>query len=76
MFLSEYPYSSIAQSVEHSAVNRRVVGSSPTGGAKSDKSEPHKLRLGFVFLCRKGSCRDNCVSVIPERRIIAYYRLI
>ena len=27
-------YSSIAQLVEHAAVNRRVVGSSPTGGAK------------------------------------------
>ena len=27
-------YSSIAQSVEHAAVNRRVVGSSPTGGAR------------------------------------------
>ena len=27
-------YSSLAQSVEHSAVNRRVVGSSPTGGAR------------------------------------------
>jgi hypothetical protein len=27
-------YSSIAQSVEHAAVNRRVVGSSPTWGAK------------------------------------------
>ena len=26
-------YSSLAQSVEHSAVNRSVVGSSPTGGA-------------------------------------------
>ena len=26
-------YSSLAQSVEHAAVNRRVVGSSPTGGA-------------------------------------------
>ena len=26
-------YSSIAQSVEHAAVNRGVVGSSPTGGA-------------------------------------------
>ena len=32
-------YSSLAQSVEHAAVNRSVVGSSPTGGA---------------FLCRKG----------------------
>ena len=28
-------YSSIAQSVEHAAVNRGVVGSSPTGGAKN-----------------------------------------
>ena len=28
-------HSSIAQSVEHAAVNRGVVGSSPTGGAKS-----------------------------------------
>ena len=26
-------YSSLAQLVEHAAVNRRVVGSSPTGGA-------------------------------------------
>ena len=26
-------HSSLAQSVEHAAVNRRVVGSSPTGGA-------------------------------------------
>ena len=30
-------YSSLAQSVEHSAVNRRVVGSNPTRGAKSFK---------------------------------------
>lgn len=29
-------YSSLAQSVEHSAVNRSVVGSSPTGGAKNN----------------------------------------
>ena len=28
-------YSSLAQSVEHAAVNRSVVGSSPTGGAKN-----------------------------------------
>ena len=29
-------YSSLAQLVEHAAVNRRVVGSSPTGGAISE----------------------------------------
>ena len=30
-----HKYSSLAQLVEHAAVNRRVVGSSPTGGARS-----------------------------------------
>ena len=30
-----FAYASLAQSVEHAAVNRRVVGSSPTGGAKT-----------------------------------------
>ena len=29
----------LAQSVEHAAVNRSVVGSSPTGGAKNPCSE-------------------------------------
>ncbi len=29
-------YSSIAQSVEHAAVNRAVVGSSPTRGVKEN----------------------------------------
>ena len=31
---SDTQYSSLAQLAEHAAVNRRVVGSSPTGGAK------------------------------------------
>ena len=35
-------YSSIAQSVEHAAVNRRVVGSSPTWGAKNTE---------YTFVC-------------------------
>ena len=30
-------YASLAQSVEHAAVNRRVVGSSPTRGAIREK---------------------------------------
>ena len=33
-------YSSIAQSVEHAAVNRRVVSSSLTWGAKTDTYKP------------------------------------
>ena len=36
-------YSSLAQSVEHSAVNRVVVGSSPTGGAR----KKHFVRSAF-----------------------------
>ena len=39
-------YSSLAQSVEHSAVNRVVVGSSPTGGAQ----ETRKSLILWVFL--------------------------
>ena len=40
-------YSSIAQSVEHAAVNRRVVGSSPTWGAK--KITHTKVWVIFFF---------------------------
>ena len=42
--LVEHAYSSIAQSVEHSAVNRSVVGSSPTWGVK------RKLKLNRRLL--------------------------
>ena len=35
-------YSSLAQSVEHSAVNRVVVGSSPTGGVEHRKVFTYK----------------------------------
>ena len=40
-------YSSIAQPVEHAAVNRRVVGSSPTGGAIK---EIPSVRYLFFFI--------------------------
>ena len=39
-------YSSLAQSVEHSAVNRVVVGSSPTGGVETAKAVLHIRLLG------------------------------
>ena len=35
--LVEHAFSSIAQSVEHAAVNRAVVGSSPTRGVQKTK---------------------------------------
>ena len=38
--LSGSPYSSLAQSVEHAAVNRRVVCSSQTGGARRSGRHP------------------------------------
>ena len=34
-YTDEEHYSSLAQSVEHLTVNQGVVGSSPTGGARS-----------------------------------------
>ena len=41
-------WSSLAQSVEHSAVNRVVVGSSPTGGA----GKTRKFNVyGFYLFC-------------------------
>ena len=42
-------YSSLAQLVEHAAVNRRVVGSSPTGGATAEQSL--SLFCFFVEYC-------------------------
>ena len=42
-------YSSLAQSVEHSAVNRSVVGSSPTGGVRKNISQIS--RCGMFFCC-------------------------
>ena len=44
-------YSSLAQSVEHSAVNRSVVGSSPTGGAERNSgSALFKAFRDFFYL--------------------------
>ena len=45
-------YSSIAQLVEHAAVNRRVVGSSPTWGATSQQTTLHSKipATGWDFL--------------------------
>ncbi len=44
-----YPRSSVAQLVEHAAVNRRVVGSSPTWGARCFGVGTGALRLtGFL----------------------------
>ena len=50
-------YSSLAQSVEHSAVNRVVVGSSPTGGAcKARKPKVYGLYFRNMPLGGKIDC--------------------
>ena len=51
-------YSSLAQSVEPAAVNRVVVGSSPTGGAKGSLN---RTRVGLPFLLSK---KRNFLAVI------------
>ena len=48
-------YSSIAQSVEHAAVNRRVVGSSPTWGAKKRN---HSSEWFLFFVSRLNLNKD------------------
>ena len=62
-----YKYSSLAQSVEHSAVNRVVVGSSPTGGAwKARKFNvcgfylfPRATSQADMLACPFGDCRES-----------------
>ena len=70
--------------VEHSAVNRRVVGSSPTRGATSEQA-PHTIphHLDGVFVCFSTSSTVNtgngpyeyrnsqkwiAVFLLPERK--------
>ena len=44
-----FDFASLAQQVEHAAVNRRVVGSNPTGGAMKTVL-PSRYRDGNAFL--------------------------
>ncbi len=54
-------YSSLAQSVEHAAVNRRVVGASPTGGAKKT---PPKWVV-FLFISRYRASEPTALRSSP-----------
>ena len=51
-------YSSLAQSVEHAAVNRGVVGSSPTGGAN--------MRAAAGAAARVFSIRDQTLGPLAQ----------
>ena len=48
-----FAYASLAQQVEHAAVNRRVVGSNPTGGATTTVL-PSRYRDGNICSGRLG----------------------
>ena len=57
-----HKYSSLAQLVEHAAVNRRVVGSSPTGGARKETSKTASL------LCLVRNNQRHCGSAGARSR--------
>ena len=66
-------YSSLAQSVEHAAVNRRVVGSSPTGGAIHMYAYVYGITavfIGVYFYCphmrfpSSDEVLDEAVSIV------------
>ena len=73
-------YSSLAQSVEHAAVNRSVVGSSPTGGVfgnmKSDTKFKFSTRLHGQAVktppFHGGNRGSNPLGVISLNGIIKY----
>ncbi len=63
-----YLYSSLAQSVEHAAVNRRVVGSSPTGGAIIKKGLCRYLFIYLVLLY--SSLAQSVEHAAVNRRVV------
>ena len=70
-----YIYSSIAQLAEHAAVNRRVVGSSPTWGAKEEsKVKPFSLLFCVkrAFFCKT----KGMAKAIPEKEKIYFLSII
>ena len=61
----ETEYSSLAQSVEHAAVNRVVVGSSPTRGAKKRKTTQSVV---FLFLLSM----SHLITVNTVNSLVSY----
>ena len=72
------PRSPVAQLAEHSAVNRRVVGSSPTGGATEPRLTSHdEAQAGFRHV--RGGPRGGCPRLAGNsqlRRIFSRHRLL
>ena len=62
-------YSSLAQLAEHAAVNRRVVGSSPTGGAKKRSTTSVVLLfLALSFGSRQRRCELMAARLLTGPR--------
>ena len=77
MAQSAYPirgitYSSIAQLVEHAAVNRRVVGSSPTGGATTEQAI---YRLLCLFIQKSGFTHADAPPLLQKVTFASATRL-
>ena len=66
--IKESLYSSLAQSVEHAAVNRSVVGSSPTGGVLIIRRDP--LAGGYLMMNANASAKQiyNAFAIPPTKR--------
>ncbi len=56
------PYSSLAQSVEHAAVNRRVVCSSQTGGASKARKWFHLRAFCYLFNYESPPCAGSHID--------------
>lgn len=59
--LRKVRHSSLAQSVEHSAVNRVVVGSSPTRGATKTTQKCVVFSFVYRFVYHQTTVGANCV---------------
>ena len=69
-------YSSLAQSVEHSAVNRSVVGSSPTGGAKPFSGSALFSSVSGLFFFRfikMGQIRGKLYNFQPLKLLVFFF---
>ena len=60
-------YAPLAQSVEHAAVNRSVVGSSPTRGANALWRHTANMDSGVLNYHRRSNCNTSVPNTILYR---------
>ena len=69
-------WASLAQSVEHAAVNRRVVGSSPTRGAKKSRKHDVYGILLCVWVLQQKACFVIIYKVVASIYEVCTVRLL